>query len=149
MYFFNIFNNTVVRPNLSPYPFRTVPYRTVLFFVFLCIENFLKSFTVPYCFPLLLLKPRIVPLEKVNIFRFLLKARSIPFEENNRFPFLYKKRDSYRTKVKIVFRYTKESANRTVLKKNRIFITKIANRTEPLLESVFRFFNSRSANRTV
>ena len=98
-------------------PYRTVPYRTVPFFVFRCIENFLKSFTVPYCFPLLLLKPRIVPLEKVIIFRFLLKARSISFEENNRFPFLYKKRDSNRTKVKIVFRYTKESANRTVLKK--------------------------------
>ena len=76
-------------------------------------------------------KERIEPYKIRKYSFFIVKARIESHKSKKRFSLHKGNREPYRTK------------------KNHIFMPKIANRTELILESVFGFFISRSANRTV
>ena len=114
---------TVVRPNLSPYPFRIVPYRTVPYRT--VPYRTVPYRTVPYrTVPYRTVSYRIVPYRTV-LYR-IVPYRIVPYRTVFRFPL-------YRKFFKIVYRtvlfsaFIAKTANRTVRKgKYFPFFTKSA-----------------------
>ena len=119
-----------MRPNLSPYLFRTVPYRIVPFFVFVNREFGPDE--------------KHNNIKKLTVFRFIFLR---PVSYLNSPIKLY--RETRRTEIKIISVFFFKSANRTFLLNKKgfsYFYKKGVSRTELILESIFIF---RSANLTL
>ena len=95
---------------------------TVPFLGFRCNQNFFKPFTAPFYFPFFIIKSA-NPAGKYSLFSSK-TAINIVQRKGNSLTFSNKKRESYRTKMKTVFQYIKESANHTVLKLKAFFVLK-------------------------